>query len=48
MDYTLREHSLRAPPAREIKNGDIVFCGTHFHGGVHAAKHMNAPESIIF
>ena len=35
--------------AREIKNGDIVFCGTGISMvAAMAAKHMNAPESIIF
>jgi glutaconate CoA-transferase subunit B len=35
--------------AREINNGDIVFCGTGISMvAAMAAKHMNAPESIIF
>ncbi len=48
MDYTLRE-LMAIIAAREIKNGDIVFCGTGISMvAAMAAKHMNAPESIIF
>ncbi len=35
--------------AREIKNGDIVFCGTGISMlAATAAKNINAPDSIIF
>jgi glutaconate CoA-transferase subunit B len=35
--------------AREIKNGDIVFCGTGISMlAATAAKHINAPDSVIF
>ena len=35
--------------AREIKNGDIVFCGTGISMvAAMAAKHIHAPESVIF
>ena len=35
--------------AREIKNGDIVFCGTGISIlAAMAAKHISAPNSIIF
>jgi len=35
--------------AREIKNGDIVFCGTGISMlAAAAAKHINAPASVIF
>ncbi|HET6488479.1 MAG TPA: CoA-transferase [Syntrophales bacterium] len=48
MDYTLRE-LMAIIAAREINNGDIVFCGTGISMvAAMAAKHMNAPESIIF
>ena len=48
MDYTLRE-LMAIIAAREISNGDIVFCGTGISMvAAMAAKHMNAPESIIF
>lgn len=46
--YTSRE-IMAIAAAREIKNGDIVFCGT----GISlltamAAKHIHAPEAVIF
>jgi glutaconate CoA-transferase, subunit B len=48
MDYTLRE-LMAISAAREISNGDIVFCGTGISMvAAMAAKHLNAPESIIF
>ena len=35
--------------AREIKNGDIVFCGTGISMlAATAAKNINAPQSVIF
>ncbi len=35
--------------AREIENGDIVFCGTGISMlAAMAAKHINAPDSVIF
>lgn len=35
--------------AREIKNGDIVFCGTGISMlAAMAAKHISAPESTLF
>lgn len=35
--------------AREIKNGDIVFCGTGISMlAATAAKNINAPDSVIF
>jgi glutaconate CoA-transferase subunit B len=35
--------------AREIKNGDIVFCGTGISMlAAMAAKNINAPESVMF
>jgi glutaconate CoA-transferase subunit B len=47
-DYTLRE-MMTIVAAREIKNGDIVFCGTGISMlAAMAAKKINAPESIIF
>lgn len=47
-DYTLRE-MMAIAAAREIKNGDIVFCGTGISMlAAMAAKHISAPESVIF
>lgn len=47
-DYTLRE-MMTIVAAREIKNGDIVFCGTGISMlAAMAAKHISAPQSIIF
>jgi len=35
--------------AREIRDGDIVFCGTGISMiAAMAAKHINAPDSVIF
>jgi len=46
--YTPREMMALAA-AREIRNGDIVFCGTGISMlAAMAAKHISAPESIIF
>ena len=48
MDYTLKE-MMAIMAAREIHDGDIVFCGTGISMvTAMAAKHINAPESIIF
>lgn len=48
MDYTLRE-IMTIMAAREIHNGDIVFCGTGIPMlAAMAAKNINAPESIMF
>lgn len=48
MEYTLKE-MMTIMAAREICNGDIVFCGTGISMvAAMAAKQINAPESIIF
>jgi glutaconate CoA-transferase subunit B len=48
MGYTLQE-MMTIMAAREIHNGDIVFCGTGISMvAAMAAKHINAPDSIIF
>lgn len=48
MDYTLRE-LMTIMAAREIRDGDIVFCGTGISMvAAMAAKHINAPNSILF
>ncbi len=48
MDYTLKE-MMTICAAREIRNGDIVFCGTGISMlAAMAAKNINAPESVIF
>ena len=48
MNYTLRE-MMTIMAAREIRDGDIVFCGTGISMvAAMAAKHINAPESITF
>lgn len=48
MDYTLKE-LMTICAAREIKNGDIVFCGTGISMlAAMAAKNINAPQSVIF
>lgn len=48
MDYALKE-MMTIMAAREIQNGDIVFCGTGISMvAAMAAKQINAPESIIF
>ncbi|MBF0468486.1 MAG: ketoacid-CoA transferase [Desulfamplus sp.] len=48
MDYTLKE-MMTLIAAREIKNNDIVFCGTGISMlAAMAAKNINAPESVIF
>lgn len=46
--YTLKE-MMAIVAAREIKNEDIVFCGTGISMlAAMAAKNINAPESVIF
>jgi len=48
MEYTLRE-MMTIVAAREIKDGDIVFCGTGISMlAAMAAKNINAPNSVIF
>ena len=48
MDYTPQE-MMTLIAAREIRNQDIVFCGTGISiVAAMAAKHINAPDSIIF
>ena len=47
-NYSLKE-MMAIVAAREIKNGDIVFCGTGISMlAAMAAKNINAPESVIF
>ena len=47
-DYTLKE-MMAIVAARQIRNGDIVFCGTGISMvAAMAAKHINAPDSVIF
>lgn len=47
-DYTLRE-LMTIAAARQINNGEIVFCGTGISMlAAMAAKHISAPESVIF
>jgi glutaconate CoA-transferase, subunit B len=48
MDYTSKEIMVLAA-ARQIKDNDIVFCGTGISMvAAVAAKHIYAPKSIIF
>jgi glutaconate CoA-transferase subunit B len=48
MAYTPRE-MMAVVAAREIQDGDIVFCGTGISMlAAMAAKHISAPNSIIF
>jgi len=48
MDYTPKE-MMTIAAAREIRNGDIVFCGTGISMlASMAAKNINAPQSVIF
>ncbi len=48
MDYTLRE-MMAVVAAREIRDGEIVFCGTGISMlAAMAAKHISAPRSVIF
>ena len=47
-DYTQRE-MMAIAAAREIRDGDIVFCGTGISMlAAMAAKHISAPNSVIF
>jgi len=47
-DYTMRE-MMAVAAAREIRDGDIVFCGTGISMlAAMAAKHISAPKSVIF
>ena len=47
-EYTLRE-MMTIVAAREIRNGDIVFCGTGISMlAAMAAKNINAPESVMY
>jgi glutaconate CoA-transferase subunit B len=47
-DYTLRE-MMTIVAARQIRDGDIVFCGTGISMlAAMAAKHISAPHSVIF
>ncbi len=47
-DYTLKE-MMAIAAAREINDGDIVFCGTGISMlAAMAAKHISAPNSTIF
>jgi glutaconate CoA-transferase subunit B len=43
-DYTTRT---RYRGCRKINDGEIVFCGTDLHAAAMAAKHINAPNSVI-
>ncbi len=48
MDYTLKE-VMTIVAARQIRNNDIVFCGTGISMlAAMAAKNINAPQSVIF
>ncbi len=48
MDYTPKE-MMTIAAAREIRNDDIVFCGTGISMlAAMAAKNINAPQSVIF
>lgn len=48
MDYTPQE-MMTLTAAREIRSRDIVFCGTGISiVAAMAAKHISAPDSIIF
>ena len=48
MDYSPQE-IMAITAAREIRNEDIVFCGTGISMvAAMAAKHISAPQSIIF
>lgn len=46
--YSLRE-MMAVAAARQIQDGDIVFCGTGISMlAAMAAKHINAPNSVVF
>ena len=47
-EYSLTE-MMAVAAAREIRDGDIVFCGTGISMlAAMAAKHISAPNSVIF
>ena len=47
-EYTLRE-MMAIAAARQIRDKDIVFCGTGISMlAAMAAKHISAPDSVIF
>ncbi len=47
-DYSLRE-MMAIAAARQIEDGDIVFCGTGISMlAAMAAKHISAPNSVLF
>ncbi len=47
-NYTLRE-MMAVAAAREIRDGEIVFCGTGISMlAAMAAKHISAPHSVVF
>ena len=47
-DYTLRE-LMTIVAARQIQNGEILFCGTGISMvAAMAAKHISAPKAVIF
>ena len=47
-DYTLKE-MMAVVAAREIQNGDIIFCGTGISMlAAMAAKNISAPDCVIF
>jgi glutaconate CoA-transferase, subunit B len=47
-EYTLRE-MMAVAAAREIRDGEIVFCGTGISMlAAMAAKHISAPDSVVF
>jgi glutaconate CoA-transferase subunit B len=48
MQYTSRE-MMAVAAAREIRDGEIVFCGTGISMlAAMAAKHISAPDSVVF
>ena len=47
-NYTSRE-MMAVAAAREIRDGEIVFCGTGISMlAAMAAKHISAPNSVLF
>jgi acyl CoA:acetate/3-ketoacid CoA transferase beta subunit len=47
-EYTPRE-MMAIAAARQIRDGDIVFCGTGISMlAAMAAKHISAPQSVLF
>jgi glutaconate CoA-transferase subunit B len=48
MKYTSRE-MMAVAAAREIRDGEVVFCGTGISMlAAMAAKHISAPDSVVF